>query len=206
MPTDFNQFIKHWAVKLIAFILTFLIIIVVAFGLFTNKHIKIWFVEFNGKEVVIQIKKDTVYVPQVPTAKIESQNNTETKSTGKNSTTKQNNKPETKIGDVKGKNIAIGDNNKVGDTYYEKSISETDMATIANYMESENKRLGVNIKCFRIDIIYGVNNDNAPFKLKEYLIKRGYEFKQFVNITMQPFQGATVDVVEGCFSIRIGTL
>jgi hypothetical protein len=114
----------------------------------------------------------------------------------------------TSVRDIKAKNVAVGDNNKVGDTYFEKDITDDNMAAIVEFMESEKKKYGLTSKCFRIDILAGVNNNNASFKLKDYLIKRGYEFKEFVNIVSRdvPQSGAMVIVKEDCVSIRLGTL
>jgi hypothetical protein len=49
--TDYNQLIKHNLIKVIIIILLLLISSIVGVGLFTNKHIKIGIIEFNGNEI-----------------------------------------------------------------------------------------------------------------------------------------------------------
>ena len=81
------------------------------------------------------------------------------------------------------------------------------MSAIVDFMEQEKKKVGSTTNCFRIDILMGVNNNNASYILKDYLIKHGYEFKEFVTIvSREPLQGAHVIVGVDCVSIRIGTL
>lgn len=154
MATDFNQFIKHPAVKIIAFILTFLIVAVVLVGLFTNMHIKIWFVEFNGKEVAVETKKDTVYAPYIPIAKSDSLANKETRANPTNNETtpdkqsdlKENKKPDT-VTVVQGKDVTINAPIQTHPTQREviefnKHFPDKDTKVVISW-ESGNKRAEV---------------------------------------------------------------
>ena len=147
MATDFNQFIKHPAVKIIAFILTFFIVAVVLVGLFTNKHIKVWFIEFNSKEVAVETKKDSVYGPHIPIAKSDSLANKETKSNpatpDKQSDLKENKKPDT-VTAVQGKNVTINTPIQTRPTQREvneinKHFPDKDTKVVISW-ESGNKR------------------------------------------------------------------
>lgn len=154
MATDFNQFIKHPAVKIIAFILTFSIVAVVLIGLFTNMHIKIWFVEFNGKEVAVETKQDTVYAPHIPIAKSDSLANKETRANPTNNETtpdkqsdlKENKKPDT-VTVVQGKDVTINAPIQTHPTQREviefnKHFPDKDTKVVISW-ESGNKRAEV---------------------------------------------------------------
>lgn len=152
----------------LAFLVTFVLFLVdgskgkhvkYAYGLFERNIPK----DYPDTVYKTIAQHDTIY-KFVPVSNPKSKTLSETKSN-----------PGTKTGNITAKNVAFGDENKVGDTYNynEKRLTEPELKTLRDFMEVEKKKAGITGNCILLVSINSTPN-NIITQIKKYLEISGY--------------------------------
>jgi hypothetical protein len=222
---------EHWvtilinsmAAKIIAFTLLGLLAIAVGVGLFTNKHVKILGIEFNGNDtakISTYHKPDTIFI---------NQNKSESLPSPIMISTKKQPKPITKnrvtdnisdsVKHINQQNVN-GDNNLntgvnngniggQGNTVInERHLTQADEIAMFKMIDSIKEQNHSNKMCFSIFSTTNSNGGKVSNEIYNALIKNGYSMLGNGTSFAQGLNGIVIefDKSDSCISITVGVL
>lgn len=194
--TDWVKFAGMRIIQIIGILILIVLIVVVCVGLFTNKPIKVWFLEFNTKE--IRIQHDTVQtiihdtIPKLVYVEKPSPRNSQKNDNGGSGI--QNNAPNQGVQAGRDVNIST-----------EKQLTEEERVQILDFVAKTMKEN--NLDCIWFTTSQGSNGGKFLSQLRAALIKEGYDLEKGANvISLKPSQGVSFSLSSGkCLNITVGT-
>jgi hypothetical protein len=198
---------EHWVktlvnspvVKIIAFILLGVLIVCVAVGLFTDKHINIIGIEFN-KEASSKVADSNKSPRGIDTAFRERNKNRDNKNSGINKG----------IIGGSGGHVVNGVNNGInGDVTVnpEKRLTPALLNKVLNQMSKLKSEKNFSAHCVELSVALGTHDVKVAEQIRRALVSRGYTVNDVgVAMTDSVFHGVFVDIQEQCFKIIVGVI